>query len=66
MVPYWISLSAMADNASNAAESQLSGVISVGDVSAITVPDEIFLSIQRATSTSSKIYLHRAFRQIKE
>ena len=40
----------MAGNANNEAESQLSGV------SANTVPDDIFLSIQRATSALSKIY----------
>ena len=40
----------MAGNENNEAESQLSGV------SAITVPDDIFLSIQRATSALSKIY----------
>ena len=56
MVPYWISLSAMAGNANNEAESQTSAVISVGDVSTVTVPDDIFLSIQRATSALSKIY----------
>ena len=56
MVPYWISLSAMAGNANNEDENQLSSVISVGDVNAITVPDDIFLSIQRATSALSKIY----------
>ena len=50
MVPYWISLSAMAGNANNEAESQLSGV------SAITAPDDIFLSVQRATSALRKIY----------
>ena len=31
-------------------------MISVGDVSTVTVPDDIFLSIQRATSALSKIY----------
>ena len=46
----------MAGNANNEAESQTSGVISVGDVSIVTVPDDIFLSIQRATSALSKIY----------
>ena len=56
VVPHWISLSAMAGNANNEAESQTSSVISVGDVSTVTVPDDIFLSIQRATSALSKIY----------
>ena len=36
----------MAGNANNEAESPLSSVMSVGDVSAITVPDDMFLSIQ--------------------
>ena len=57
VVPYWISLSVMAGNANNEAESQTSSVISVGDVSTVTtVPGDIFLSIQRATSALSKIY----------
>ena len=56
MVPYWIPLSAMAGNANNKAESQTSSVISAGDVSTVSVPDDIFLSIQRATSALSKIY----------
>ena len=34
----------------------VSSVISVGDVSTVTVPDDIFLSIQRATSALRKIY----------
>ena len=46
----------MAENANNEAESQLSSVMSVGGVSDIAVPDDIFLSIQRATSALSKIY----------
>ena len=46
----------MAGNVNNEGESQLSIVMSVGGVSAITVPDDIFLSIQRATSALSKIY----------
>ena len=45
MVPYWISLSAIAGNANNEAESQLSAV------TAVTVLDDI----QRATSVLSKI-----------
>ena len=40
----------MAGNANNEAESQLSSVMSVGGVNDITVPDDISLSIQRATS----------------
>ena len=46
----------MAGNANNEAESQRSSVMSVGSVSAITVPDDIVLSIQRAISALSKIY----------
>ena len=65
MVPYWISLLTMAGNANNEAERPLSSMMSVGDVSAITVPDDMFLSIQRATSASSKIYT-AALHQIKE
>ena len=37
----------MAGNANNEAESQTSGVISVGDVSIVTVPDDIFLHHSR-------------------
>ena len=46
VVPYWIPLSAIVGNANNEAESQTSSVISVGDVSTVTVPDDIFLSSQ--------------------
>ena len=66
VVPYWISLSAMARNANNEAESQTSSVISVGDVSTTTVPDDISLSIQRATSVLSKIYTELFFKPKNE
>ena len=46
----------MAGNANNEVESQLSSVMSVSGVNDITVPDDIFLSIQQATSALSKIY----------
>ena len=46
----------MAGNANSEAESQLSSVMSVDGVNDVTVPDDMFLSIQRATSALSKIY----------
>ena len=55
----------MTGNANDEAESQLSSVMSVGGVSAISVPDDILLSIQPATSALSKIYTE-LFVKIKE
>ena len=56
----------MAGNANNEAESQLSSVMSVSGVNDITVPDDIFWSIQRATSALSKIYTDLFFKSKNE